>query len=177
MWPEPYRFKKMNAIDLIKILEQHVKGSESFQEEDIMRFRNLINLEKPSKEVTGSRLENAVHSLEDRQTMLESRLDSLEFQNNIMPLKDKIEKVESFIEKLFNENENITNVSYSPSKEGLTIKIIHNFEDTIDAIKETQKYISKLEEAFPGIYFEPWILHTSEVRPEHLEKSKTLIQR
>ena len=135
----------------------------------------IMQHQKQQKTVTP--LEDEVHLLKDQHFALESRVDSLEFKSNISPIQDKIGRIEDFTNKIFSEIPIITNVSYRPSSSGLTIIVIHNSDDVSNAIDQIQKGISKLEEAFPNIYFEPWVLHITEVRNEHLQQSKTIFQR
>ncbi|MCE9616813.1 MAG: hypothetical protein K8Q88_00405 [Nitrosarchaeum sp.] len=140
-----------------------------------IHYTNLQYPEQQKKSTTP--LEEEVHLMSDRQLALESRVESLEFKSNIASIQDKITKIEDFTNKVFSDIPIIVNASYRPSSSGLIILLIHNSDDVSSAIDQIQKGIFKLEEAFPNIYFEPWVLHVTEVQNQHLKQSKTIFQR
>ena len=119
-------------------------------------------------------LEKTVKELKDKCMVLESRVESLEFQNNISPIKNKIDKIEEFLATVFGEVLNITRLYYTPTSDGLTLIIIHTFDKTSEALPEIRKCIFRLKQVYPEIFFEPWVLHTSEIKAEHLYGSKNV---
>lgn len=122
-------------------------------------------------------LDERVHKIEDWQEDVESRLEDVSFKVNITPLKDKIDRVENYITKTFSDISYIKHISYSPITDGLGVMIVHESDDKVEALNQIEKRLSTLEEAFPDIYFEPWVLHISEINAEHLKNMKTVMQK
>jgi len=124
-----------------------------------------------------STLSERVHKVEDRLDLTDSKIEDLEFQINISKFRERIDKVEDFVSKLFAVVNKIRNVSYQPTEEGLRIIVIHEFEDRIEVIEQTEKIFRQIEDTFPEIHFEPIILHLDEFESDSLKKTRTILQR
>ena len=54
--------------------------------------------------------------------------------------------------------------------------VVHDMDDRIEALNQIQKRFFQVEDAFAGIYFEQIVLHISQIDPELLKKTETIIQ-
>lgn len=163
------KFKKtQNFEDILKSIIQ--KSPQNYR----VSLQDLTLQEHKKKEPS---LIDEVHTIKDRQLALESRVDSLEFKTNISPIQNKIDKIEEFTKRVFFDIPIIVNISYKPSSSGLILLAIHNSDNISNAIDQIHKGISKLEDAFPTVYFEPWVLHITEVQNQHIQNAKTIFQR
>ncbi len=105
---------------------------------------------------------------------LEERLESLEFQSNVPTSRNKIEIA---IKDIFSQMSTIVNVYSRPTQSGLVLIVGHNSEDISNPLRQTQQGIVELEEKFPNIDFDPWILHLKEIQDEHIHLSKLIFNK
>ena len=150
---------------------------EIFQDRDIQKFDNFMVLiskgySNPQKLEESTKKD--VHTLQDKFQVLESRMNRLEFQIFFEANKEKIIKIEEFVKNNFQSIAEIINVFYRPIKKGVSLILIHNFDNDVIATHKIHDELFKIEDAFPGIYFEPRIIHESELRPEFIKNSKLI---
>ena len=105
---------------------------------------------------------------------LEKRLETLEFQSNVPTPRNTIEIA---VKDIFSEMSTIVNVYSRPTQSGLVLIVGHNSEDISNPLHQTQQGIVELEEKFPNIDFDPWILHLKEIQDEHIHLSKLIFSK
>lgn len=142
----------------------------------LQKFGGLHDTYSQLSQEQNPSIETKLHNLQIKHLALESRMDSLEFTSNTV-INNKIDKIEEFTNKIFSKINIIKDILYRPAPSGLILIVIHDSDDLSEVLDDTQKGIFQLEEAFPTIYFEPWILHISEVTNEHLNQSHSILER
>lgn len=159
-------------------LTEYLKALERVHSELESREKIILLTDPQIQKVDETKLlQEEVHKLKDRLEFESTRTDNLEYRINIAKFIDRIGKIEEFAAKVFSDISNIKHVSYYPTEDGLEIIIIHDFDNRIEALDITQKCLFQMEDAFTEIYFEPTILHISEVDSELLRDVKTILQR
>jgi len=162
------------------------KGIELDLTDFISKYREIAHVQLEERKETGTlfspsfettALQGQIHKLEDRQDLTEARVDQLEFQTNVMPFKDKLDKITDFVVKTFSDLGWIRNISYHPIGHGLRLLFIHELDNRIEALNQIQKRFFQIEDAFSGIYFEHVVLHISQLEPEILKNIKTVLQK
>ena len=117
--------------------------------------------------------ERQIDLLNRRQHEIERRVSALEYESN---MRNPIE-IEALAKKIFAEMPAIKSVYARPTQSGFVLITIHNSETISNVIEQIQPGFAKLEDEFPDMYFEPRIIHSSDVQEEYLQQSKMIFKR
>ena len=117
--------------------------------------------------------ESQIELLHRRSHEHERRILDLEYKLNI----STPDKIINSIRKIFSKIPIIESVYSRSTQSGFILVTIYNEGNISDALKQIQQGFIKLEDEFPNTYFEPWILHLTEVQNEHLLQSTMIFKR
>ncbi len=88
-----------------------------------------------------------------------------------------VKQIDLTIHELFGDMNCIRHVCYSNVEEKYRLIVIFKDEDFESAFTAIDNKIIELEKLLPNIDIEPWILHVSEVHPDHLINTKTIFKK
>lgn len=129
-------------------------------------------------------LDKRFDRMEQKHDRMEQKHDTLEhelkFRLNVIEQKLNVtssDNIVAFAKAVFTTLKIIEQVHITPIQYGFQFIIIHNAETAPEAISQTRAGMNMLEDAFPDLYFERLVLHTSEVHEEHLQQAKLILER
>ena len=153
-------------LNIVQAFKQPTPSIGMIQFQRLIKASKIIKLSEDSQYDEISLLSRRVHELERRLDKFESVLD-------IPPLAG----AELLIKKVFSEIPTIKKIYTKPTQSGLLLIMIHGSKTISDAIGRIQPGLDRLEDEFPDLYFDPWILRPNEVHDEHLQQSKLIFER
>jgi len=116
-------------------------------------------------------------SVDGKIDMLASRCSELELQVSELKRRSGAppdREVADLAGRVFSDIQAVTGVSYRPEPSGMIFVIVHEANNITDVLDQIQEGVAMLEEEFPDMHFEPWVLHTTEVQKEHLRHSAVI---
>lgn len=110
-------------------------------------------------------LKLSMEQIEDWKESIERRLKHLEYRIKELEAKriaSKIKGIEDSIKNTFLDMDNLKLLAYEIIDDAIRLIIVHNNDDKVKALNDANERLSKLEDKYQYIYFEPWIYHISE---------------
>ncbi|GIU72362.1 MAG: hypothetical protein KatS3mg003_1841 [Candidatus Nitrosocaldaceae archaeon] len=161
--PLHYHTKDLEKVDILKNLFRESLGNKPIlivsDKELYVVKQSLENIIKRTNIDPHEEIIQKIRHLEEKLRYIEVRLEELEFNRDTKKIENgDITRIEKYIYKLFVSTPFIKHVGFYPTQEGLQLFIIYDTDDEAAGFEIITKKILKLEEAFPGIYFEPLIL-------------------
>jgi len=121
--------------------------------------------------------EDTSPSVDDKIAMLTNRCSELELQ--VSELKHRsgappYREAANLAGRVFSGMRAVTGVSYRKAVSGMTLIIVHEADNITDVLDQIQEGVARLEEEFPDMHYEPWVLNTTEVQKEHIQHSTVI---
>lgn len=146
---------------------------------DVMQMLENIHRDDVRQSLRIKALENSkdfqyddINLLSKRIHILEKRFHEFErFTDSQLPVR-----VEFLIRKKFSDVPIIKKIYVKPTQSDFLLVIVHNAKTISDAIGYIRPRLDEIEDEFPDLYFDPWILRPNEIQEEQLRQSKLIYE-
>ncbi len=71
----------------------------------------------------------------------------------------------------------IQTIAYSKDNSDIELFVVHTNQDPVKALEDIVNIVIELEDKLPEYFPRPWIFHTTEVDPSHLEEARIIFSR
>ena len=139
---------------------------------DSMKMVDKSALDKKLLEASDGTQHGGIISFSERLHELERRVGVLENTPNTQSTV----RIEHIVKKIFSEISIIEKMYIKPMQSDFMLVIVHNANTLSNALDHIQPGLDELEDEFPNLYFDPWILRPNEIHTGHIEQSKLIFQ-
>lgn len=160
-----------NQITGYRLLNIAQELNLSRRPDSIEKMYRLI-VEKQLLGVSGDIQHDEISSLSRRLHKIERRVDELE---NASSTQSAV-RIEPTVKKIFSEIQIIKKMYIKPMQSDFMLIIVHNAKTLSNALDHIQPGLDELEDEFPDLCFDPWILHSNEIHEGQLQQSKLIFQ-
>ena len=153
---------------------------EQLQQMRVKYWAQTPNSQQSTQELRGDveTIGTKVRLLENIISMHDTRIEELEFRADSTPFENHLDEILNYVTKTFQELDFVTEIHYAPLENKVfELTVIHTMNDSVEALKSTNKKFLSIENTFFDVNFEMVLLHKDEIQPDHLMRTKPVFSK